>query len=127
MDLFDVNCIYMLIPKETIKCTLCETYEVYNLLRHNRMGEIYAGKHTSCSNNYIHLTRIHDKIRRIPTYISYNSVQFNECKTIRFSFDLIHMCPNILHKILPYDHNIYLHHRTDLHTKIPSHTHIHKS
>ena len=48
---------------------MCVTFEVYNVLHHNRAVKIYAWKTNSHSNDYVHLTIIYDKIPRVPTYI----------------------------------------------------------
>ena len=61
-------------PDKTIKCILCKTSKVYNVIFHDCVGGMYAGKQNLHSNDYIHLTELHENIPCIPTYISYDSV-----------------------------------------------------
>ena len=41
--------------KKIIDCTLCNNYELYNVIHHNIMRKMYAGKHTLHSNDCINL------------------------------------------------------------------------
>ena len=60
-----------------MKFTMCKNYEGYNVLHNDFVGDVYAVKYNSHSNDYIHLNLIHEKIPHITTSISYNSLLFN--------------------------------------------------
>ena len=57
-----------------MNCILCNTSEVYDVLQNDRAGKMYVGGDNSNPNDYVHLTRLHDKRPHIPTYILYYSV-----------------------------------------------------
>ena len=38
---------HMLNKTKKMKCKLCKYPKVYDVLLHDRLGEVYAGKHTS--------------------------------------------------------------------------------
>ena len=48
-----------------MKCKMWKYSDVYNVLRHNCSGKMYAVKHTSHPNNYVHLKRLNEKIYRV--------------------------------------------------------------
>ena len=99
---------------------------MYNVLHHNRAEDMWAGKHTLCSNNYIQQNWLHNKITRTTTSINYDYVQFKKWETTTFYFNFVEMRPNIIQKILPHAHRSPLNPRTNLHTKIIPHTHLNK-
>ena len=57
-----------------MKFTLCKTYEVYIVLRRDCAVEINVSGDPSHSNDCVKITQLHDKISRVPTSISYDSV-----------------------------------------------------
>ena len=47
------------------------------MLHQDRAGGVFSYKHTSCSKDCVHQTRLHDKIPHVPTSISHDYVWFN--------------------------------------------------
>ena len=76
MDPLTVNWIFMII----------QTKKVHTVLRCNWVGELYAGKNTLCSNNYLHHTWLYEKIPLVPTSISYvHTPAQNNCHLLGLS------------------------------------------
>ena len=74
MDPLTIKFICVIIQKNKNEGYTVQNNEVYNVLHHHHAGELFAGKHTSRCNDYVHHTSLHDKITRINTSVSYDSI-----------------------------------------------------
>ena len=73
-DPITVKCIGVIIQRKKMKFLLYQNNEVYDEIYHDLTGEVFAGKHTSFYNDYVHWNWLNEKRLRVPISISYNSV-----------------------------------------------------
>ena len=103
-----------------MKCILCETSEVYNVLFHNRAVNIYTGKHTSYPNYCVHLTRLNYDIY----FIQLSIIQLFKANTFLFWY---HMPENNTQNTCSFPSYTSTSSYESIYTKIYMHTHICKN